>query len=251
MVNTKLISQSSAESKPSHRPRPSPRRLSPAEISALAPMADILQELGFHVNARTHRAPCVLHGGRNPSAFSWTESGEWFCHNCGFGGDRFELVKRVKNCGFRDALAFLAHLSGVELSSHRPTSQQWAERRRKEERAEYDTEKLRLIEGHLRARYREEIHKLEQLKQKASRILKEAPEHGGSNVFAEWAWDAVELATKWLPRLLAGYSILCFAGAKERATFALYPEQAEQITGETLQRAYVTDDPGRMVEVLA
>lgn len=87
------------------------------EVAALVPMPRLLAALGFLVNERTHRAPCLLHRGSNPTAYSWREDGRWYCFSCGHGGDRIGLVRAVRQCSFAEALQFLAELAGVE---HRP-----------------------------------------------------------------------------------------------------------------------------------
>jgi hypothetical protein len=53
--------------------------MSPGDISALVAMPHLLAALGFAVNERTRRCACLLHGGRNPSAFSWRYDGRWCC----------------------------------------------------------------------------------------------------------------------------------------------------------------------------
>jgi len=86
---------------------------SPRDIAALVPMADLLASLGFPVNTRTRRAPCLLHKGSNASAFSWTDAGLWRCHSCGQGGDRITLIRAVRGCSFREAMEILAGMAGV------------------------------------------------------------------------------------------------------------------------------------------
>src|SRR5712691_2912375 len=84
------------------------------EIAVLVPTAQLLAALGFDVNERTRRCACILHGGANPTAFSWREDGRWHCFSCGRGGDRIALVRAVCGCSFREAVTFLAQLAGVE-----------------------------------------------------------------------------------------------------------------------------------------
>lgn len=93
-------------------------------------MPELLAELGFRVNTRTRRGPCVIHGGDNPLAFHWEETGEWFCFTrCGRGGDKIALVRAVRRCGFREAVTFLAGLGGVQYApGHVPRAE--IERRR-------------------------------------------------------------------------------------------------------------------------
>jgi hypothetical protein len=105
------------------------------EVAALVGMPELLRALGFDVNARTRRCPCVLHGGENPSAFSWREDGLWRCHSCGAGGDRIALVRAVRECGFREAVRFLAGLAGVEYRGRRVSREEVAQIYAQRERA--------------------------------------------------------------------------------------------------------------------
>ena len=248
-MNTTTIPRTSVRHK--SQPKPTSSYLSPSGIADLIPMPELLRELGFHVNQRTRRCACFLHGGKNPSAFSWIESGQWFCHSCNLGGDRIELMKRVRGCDFKDALRFIAQLAGVDIANHRPTFSQLEEHRQKEAGLDVATEKLRLLEGHLRARYREEIFDLERIKKLASGILKAKHEREKCDRESEWAWSAIELVNNWLPRVAAGYSILAFANAEDRAKLTLHPEGADNIIQATIERGYFTDDWGHIVEVLA
>ena len=95
------------------------RHLSPKDVMSGVEMYGLLKTLGFSISARSRRCSCLLHGGQNPTAFTWTESGRWFCFSCGKGGDRIALVRAVKKCSFRDAVAFLAAIAGVRFSPRR------------------------------------------------------------------------------------------------------------------------------------
>ena len=66
------------------------------QIADLVPMVLLLETLGFVVNERTRRAPCLLHSGSNPTAFAWREDGRWHCFSCDMGGDRIALVREVR-----------------------------------------------------------------------------------------------------------------------------------------------------------
>ena len=63
----------------------------------------------------THCPNC---GGNNRYSFKGEMNGDWACRHCG-GGDGFELVKRVNDCGFPEAIQLVAcHLgltSGVNI----------------------------------------------------------------------------------------------------------------------------------------
>jgi len=88
-------------------------------VAELVPMSELLGALGFTVSTRTRRCPCILHGGSNPSAFSWRDDGRWYCHSCGAGGDRIALVRGVRQCGFHDAVRLLAELASAEQRAQR------------------------------------------------------------------------------------------------------------------------------------
>jgi hypothetical protein len=59
----------------------------PRQIAALVPMRRLLDSLGFTVNERTRRCACLVPGGANSSAFSWSEEGLWKRFSGGAGGD--------------------------------------------------------------------------------------------------------------------------------------------------------------------
>ena len=86
------------------------------QIAALVAMPRLLAELGFAVNERTRRAPCLLHSGSNPTAFAWREDGRWHCFSCGEGGDRIALVRAARRCSFREAVEFLSGVSRSAVS---------------------------------------------------------------------------------------------------------------------------------------
>lgn len=89
----------------------------------------LLISLGFKV-ARTGpkelRAPCRVHGGDNPTAFSIrTDTRKWKCFTkkCEQGAngqtsnDLISLVMRVNGCNFITAFNYLADISGVDVRS--------------------------------------------------------------------------------------------------------------------------------------
>ncbi len=225
------------------------RRLNATQIKAKVPMAELLRELGFDISERSRRTSCRIHGGRDRTAFSWNES-VGHCFSCGFAGDKIALVQAVLKCDFRQALQYLANLAGVGISDDRPSFSQLHKHREKEAETDIATEKLRLLEGHMRASYRGEIDDLERIKELASDILKAKHERSECDRESEWAWKALQFAYEHLPAVLAGYSILSFANAPDRARFALYSEEADRIAQETRERGYVIDDREHMVEVL-
>ena len=133
----------------------------PKEVAAMTPMLRLLNELGFNVNERTHRAACILHGGSNPTAFSWREDGRWHCFSCGASGDRIALVRAVRQCGFREAVAFLVHLAGVSYEPQRISHRQIEAAKR--QRANAAAWRVRDEVLRLRSYYRDGLHRAERL----------------------------------------------------------------------------------------
>jgi len=210
------------------------------EISALVAMPRLLAALGFTVNERTRRGPCPVHGGSNPSAFAWTDSGLWRCHSCGRGGDRIALVRAVRNCDFREALRFLASLTGVELEQDkRADTERLRQERQAEEGAAYllaDAEHDLLLE------LTEELESLRRLHRKASASL-------AAGQKPELCWAALRFVADTLPRTDAAYCISAFAGAVEQARFALHPELRPAMIDSALERGFVATAKGYRFEV--
>ncbi len=78
-------------------------------------MADLLGANGVRLPTGGNRAKCPIHNGDNPT-FSYNETkGCWYCHSCGQGGGKVQLIVRLHNCTPKDALAWIARLAGVEL----------------------------------------------------------------------------------------------------------------------------------------
>jgi hypothetical protein len=103
------------------------------EIIDRVSMPELLRALGFSPG-KGKRTRCILHGGKNPTAFSFdSDKGVWHCFVCGEGGGKMRLVQRVLGLDPRTALAWLGDLAGVHLED-RPLSPAehaaWVERRR-------------------------------------------------------------------------------------------------------------------------
>ena len=60
---------------------------------------------------------CPLHPESHPSFFMNGETGQFYCHGCGAGGDLFRFVELLCACDFRDAVRQVARLAkGKALS---------------------------------------------------------------------------------------------------------------------------------------
>jgi hypothetical protein len=133
------------------------------ELAALVAMPVLLAALGFEANERTRRSACILHGGANHSAFSWTGSGLWKCHSCGRGGDRIALVIAARQCSFREAITFLATLAGVGVRSWRLSRRKIAQTRQQRERAKCAAWRIVDENGRMRRYYADALHRSERL----------------------------------------------------------------------------------------
>lgn len=215
---------------------------SPREIASLVPMPRLLEALDFAVSTRTRRCACVLHGGTNPTAFSWSEDGLWCCHSCGARGDKISLVRAVRKCSFREAIAFLAALAGVDLRENKPDYAA-IERARQERKAEERLAHLLAeTEHNLLLELADELDSLRQLHRKAGTWLAE----GRS---PELCWSALAFVADALPRADTAYSIAAFASPVERARFALHPELRAAMIDAALERDFVADAKGYRFEV--
>ncbi len=203
------------------------------QIAALMPMPRLLEALGFEVNERTRRAPCPLHQGRNPSAFSWTEDGRWYCFSCGAGGDRIELVRAVRQCSFREAVEFLARLAGVEYRARRISGAELEEARRRRERAEAAAWHIRDEVLRLRCYYRGELHRSERLWRRLGDELLRAR----TEAERESAWNRMARLAPACTFFLAAFDFLNRADRATLARFALSAERRALILGDTHENA--------------
>lgn len=80
-------------------------------VKAANPILDVLRALGIqvqHGRFRCLRPENHAHGDRTPSVSIWPDRGAFKCWVCpDVKGDVIDLVRLARNCGFREALAFL------------------------------------------------------------------------------------------------------------------------------------------------
>ncbi len=223
------------------------------DVAALVPMPELLSTMGIQVNTRSRRAPCVLHGGTNVTAFSWTEDGRWFCFHCGKGGDKLSLIQTVRHCSFLDALRLLAALGGIEWAALNTAEvrQQLAEAKNKAQRVKAASQKLQRLEQDLVLAARDELLSLHKLRRDAGARLA-ALRRGARPRFADEeavAWDALALVAEQELGVAAKYSLLAFGAPTARSCYALHPEQRRTLTDDVLTTGAVVDEKGRVMEV--
>lgn len=226
---------------------------SPRDIAALVPMPILLESLGFTVNERTRRAPCRLRSGTNPSAFSWHEDGRWHCFSCDEGGDKISLVRAMKQCGFREAVQFLAALARVEYQADRIPHDEIA--RLQSDRDALRVEAQRLLEIEDKAWYdaREVVLRLEAIRRKVEVRIQAIHE----GVLPRWrgeletAWAALAEVYRQMPLAAAAYSVASFSPQRKRSEFALDPQARARLIDEALERGYVSDHRGFRFDVLS
>jgi DNA primase len=62
---------------------------------------------------------CPFHDDHEPSLHIYenTNNDQYHCYVCGAHGNVFEFIKKVRNCDFPEALAWLSNLSGIKVPS--------------------------------------------------------------------------------------------------------------------------------------
>lgn len=220
------------------------------EIASLVPMARLLRELGFEANERTQRCACMLHGGSNRTAFSWTEAGLWKCHSCGAGGNSISLVRAARRCSFREAVGFLAVLAGVEYRPGTLSREVIEVQKRLRERETAEADALLAYEFAAWRWAQDAVLQLEAIRRNAGRRLDDIhrgePERWCGE--SEFAWLALAEVYRQIPRAVAAYSAISFAPAQNRFAFAINAQAHKQLTDEALERGWVADEKGYRFE---
>jgi hypothetical protein len=219
------------------------------EISGLVSMPRLLKELGFAVNERSHRCPCILHAGRNPGSFSWTETGKWFCFTqCG-GGDRISLVMAARHCDFKTALRFLAALAGVDLEDSAKFRDELARVRRDRKQREIEQANFKAAERRAFLEARNNVLDLERLRRNAARRLADLAELGVEKFCGEeqLAWEALAFVAGQMLQAAAAFTVIAFADSETRVRFALQPEQRAAFVADCLEAGGVLNDKRHFV----
>jgi DNA primase catalytic core len=96
------------------------------ELAKKANIIEIAEKLGLNISSRqdgSAKILCPFHDDHNPSLQLYKDSNKFHCFVCGAHGDIYDLIKKYKNCDFREALKWLANQYSFQLipiaSSHR------------------------------------------------------------------------------------------------------------------------------------
>jgi hypothetical protein len=193
-------------------------------IASLVSMFRLLEVLGFAVDSRKRRCPCLLHGGMNPNSFSWREDGRWFCFACGKGGGRIALVMAVRKCGMRDAASFLAAIAGVRFSMRRRSRTELRRLAEKRQRARRLAWQLRDEIVSLRGVFRDRLLRVERLQWTTGEYLRvaTAPEQ------QEQYWGVLARLAPVVTFFLASFNFLNDADMATLITFVRAPHPARR-----------------------
>ena len=82
------------------------------DILARVTIKDILTDCGY--NPASNRMPCPIHGGKNPTSFSFTDHG-YCCFSCGASGGMLDLSEALRGINREQALKYLADLAGIQI----------------------------------------------------------------------------------------------------------------------------------------
>lgn len=152
----------------------------------------------------------------------------------------------------------MADLARVELPGSRRLSPEeklrWAREQAGRERIHHAATKLEVAERSLRLEYRDLIHRSEakqrEVRARLAELATSAEERDrveGDDAAACWGWLAA--LTPLLREYVAGYWVLAFGSARDRAHFALRPDARPAMINQVLSTGGVVDDDGKFMEV--
>jgi len=75
-------------------------------------ISSVLDEFGY--KHRHNRCACFVHGGDNPTAFSFNDQ-TYYCYTHGCKGDVVTLLQHLLKTDFLGVLAYLARRKGIDL----------------------------------------------------------------------------------------------------------------------------------------
>ena len=91
--------------------------------SVVEPVKVIGEYVRLRKSGKEWTGCCPFHEDRTPSFRVNPDSGLWYCHTCGFGGDILTFVEKAEGLDFRGAFAKLAAIAGIpaESQTYEPT----------------------------------------------------------------------------------------------------------------------------------
>jgi hypothetical protein len=205
-----------------------------------------LATVGTRTRSRK-RADCPLCKGKSRLTLAYTDS-LWHCHRCGKGGDIFNLVQAIENCGFKDAFQILARRAGVTPGKMNTKAVQV--RKKKRERAESAAAKLDAMERGLRLEYRDALHQLAKTQRTTSEALAQLINiQGFDSPGEETLWEKVQATAMLRSRVNAAYHLLAFGRLADRAHFVMRPRDRELVITQVLDCGFIKTDDGKTLEV--
>ncbi|MGH7860724.1 MAG: DNA primase [Candidatus Dormibacteraceae bacterium] len=102
-----------------------------ARIKARLNLVEVVQEhVRLRKQGREWVGRCPFHQEKTPSFAVNEQKQSWFCFGCDEGGDMFTFVEKIEKIDFKQALAKLAEMAGVELEDERGPERERARTRR-------------------------------------------------------------------------------------------------------------------------
>ncbi len=89
-------------------------------LSDILKKVDILaiaKNLGVSLDSN-NKALCVFHQEKTPSLQFYPRTNSFFCFACGEAGNVFDLVKKQRNCNFKEAVQYVCTYAGISYSVH-------------------------------------------------------------------------------------------------------------------------------------
>jgi hypothetical protein len=228
----------------------------PRHLARSIGLKRILEHFHWRVRGRG-RADCGLCGPRHQrrnsarGTVSFNDS-LWKCHRCGAGGDAFNLVMAVHQCGFPAALEYVAGLCGVKLVLPSRLAMQQidaAQRRRKQQEAE--VARLMEVERGLRIECRDKLHELDAQLDGASQLLAAAMIKVASGSF-DFLWHLLQELHGKVELQLAEYTLLSFAAVPQRVEYLKSnPEKRQAMIAAIYGDGFVRAGDGKLISTLA
>lgn len=80
-------------------------------------VAEKYMQIKKTTSSATYIANCPFHVEKTSSFFIFDDKNNFHCFGCGAHGDVFDLVQKIENCSFEDALQILAELARIDLGN--------------------------------------------------------------------------------------------------------------------------------------